>query len=152
MNERITRRRLLATAAGAGAVLVVRPAQATPTSMAVAIRRVVGEASVKTGKVTLTIPPLVENGNTVAMSVKVDSPMTAKDHVKAVHVFSEMNPLPDVIGIQLGPRAGKAEVQTRIRLADTQTVIAIAEMSDGSFWSDKVNVIITLGACLEDSG
>jgi sulfur-oxidizing protein SoxY len=147
MDASTTRRTFLAAA---GAALIVRPAQATPTSMAVAMRRVLGEAEPKPGKIKLTLPPLVENGNSVAMSVKVDSPMTAKDHVKAIHVFSEQNPLPDIISVTLGPRAGKAEIQTRVRMADTQTVIAIAEMSDGSFWSDKVDVVITIGACLED--
>jgi len=130
--------------------LMVRPAQATPASMAAAIRQVVAEASVKPGRVKLELPPLVENGNTVAMAVSVESPMTAKDYVKAIHVFTEKNPQPNVISIKLGPRAGKAEISTRVRLADTQTVVAISEMSDGSFWSDKVDVIITLGACLED--
>jgi sulfur-oxidizing protein SoxY len=76
--------------------------------------------------------------------------MTAADHVKAIHVFNEQNPQPNVIGCVLGPRAGRAAISTRIRLSDTQTVVAIAEMSDGTFWSDSVNVIITLGACLED--
>ena len=89
--------------------------------MAAAIRQVVGDAPVKPGKVKLDLPPLVENGNTVAMSVSVDSPMTAKDYVKAIHVFTEKNPQPNVISVKLGPRAGKAEISTRIRLADTQT-------------------------------
>jgi sulfur-oxidizing protein SoxY len=115
-----------------------------------AIRQIIGEATVKPGKIKLDLPPLVENGNSVAMSVTVDSPMTAKDHVKAIHVFTEKNPQPNIISAQLGPRAGKAEIQTRVRLADTQSVVAICEMSDGSFWSDTVDVIITLGACLED--
>ena len=119
--------------------------------MKAAIRRVVGDAPIKPGKVKLNLPPLVENGNTVAMSVAVDSPMTAKDYVKAIHVFTEKNPQPNVISVKLGPRAGKAEIATRVRLADTQTVTAICEMSDGSFWSDHVEVIITLGACLEDN-
>jgi sulfur-oxidizing protein SoxY len=145
-----TRRQFLAAAGGAGLALVVRPAQATPASMKQAIRQVVGEAPVKLGKIKLDLPPLVENGNSVAMTVTVDSPMTAKDHVKAIHVFTEKNPQPNVISAQLGPRAGKAELQTRVRLADTQSVVAICEMSDGSFWSDTVDVIITLGACLED--
>ena len=140
----------LAAAGGVGAALAVRPAKATPESMKQAIRQVVGEAPVKPGKIKLDLPPLVENGNTVAMGVTVDSPMTAKDYVKAIHVFTEKNPQPNVISVKLGPRAGKAEIQTRVRLADTQTVVAICEMSDGSFWSDKVDVIITLGACLED--
>jgi sulfur-oxidizing protein SoxY len=147
---RATRRQFLAAAGGVGAVLVVRPANATPASMKQAIRQVVGEAAVKPGRIKLDLPPLAENGNAVAMTVSVDSPMTAKDHVKAIHVFTEKNPQPNIISVQLGPRAGKAEIQTRVRLADTQTVTAICEMSDGSFWSDRADVIITLGACLED--
>ena len=76
--------------------------------------------------------------------------MTAADHVRAIHVFTEKNPQPNVVSVHLGPRAGRASVSTRIRLADTQTVTAIAELSDGSFWSDRVDVIVTLAACLED--
>jgi sulfur-oxidizing protein SoxY len=145
-----TRRQFLAAAGGIGLALTVRPAKATPASMKQAIRQIIGEATVKPGKIKLDLPPLVENGNSVAMSVTVDSPMTAKDHVKAIHVFTEKNPQPNIISAQLGPRAGKAEIQTRVRLADTQSVVAICEMSDGSFWSNTVDVIITLGACLED--
>jgi len=150
-----TRRRILKTVAaltvGAGAVQIIRPTGATPAAMQAAIRTVVGENQINRGKVTLDIPPLVENGNTVACSVAVDSPMTAADYVRAIHIFNEKNPQPNVIGVHLGPRAGRARVSTRIRLADTQRVIAIAELSDGSFWSDSVDVVITLGACLEDS-
>jgi sulfur-oxidizing protein SoxY len=142
-----TRRAFLAVA---GAALMVRPARATPEAMKSAIREIVGETAVKPGKIKIDLPPLVENGNTVAMGVTVESPMTATDHVKAIHVVTEKNPQPNVISVKLGPRAGKADIQTRIRLADTQTVIALCEMSDGSFWSDKIDVIITLGACLED--
>ena len=145
-----TRRTVLAAIGGAGLALAVRPAQATPETMKSAIRQVVGEAAVKPGRIKLDLPPLVENGNTVAMAVTVDSPMTANDHVKAIHVFTEKNPQPNVISAKLGPRAGKAEIQTRVRLADTETVVAICEMSDGTFWSNTVDVIITLGACLED--
>jgi sulfur-oxidizing protein SoxY len=147
MLAKATRRSFLAAA---GAALIVRPARATPDTMRAAIRQVVGNASVKPGKIKLDLPPLVENGNSVTMTVTVDSPMTAQDHVKAIHVFTEKNPQPNVISAALGPRAGKAELQTRIRLADTQTVIGICELSDGSFWSDKLDIIITQGACLED--
>jgi sulfur-oxidizing protein SoxY len=150
MNGPLTRRSILTAIGGAGAARLVKPAQATPDSMKAAIRAIVGQATAKPGRIKLDLPPLVENGNTVAMSVAVQSPMTAKDHVKAIHVVTEQNPQPNVISVKLGPRAGKAEISTRIRLADTQTVIALCEMSDGSFWSDKVDVIITLGACLED--
>ena len=105
---------------------------------------------VKEGRVTLDLPPLVENGNVVAMSVIVNSPMTKENHVKAIHVFNEKNPQPNVISMQLGPRAGRAQVSTRIRLAASQKLTAIAEMSDGTYWSDTQEVIVTLAACLED--
>jgi len=136
--------------AGAGATLIVRPAIATPAAMTAAIREITGNAEAKPGKIKLNIPPLVENGNAVAITVAVESPMTAADHVKSIHVFTEKNPQTNVISAKLGPRAGKAEISTRIRLADTQQVVAICELSDGSFWSDKVDVILTLSACLED--
>lgn len=108
-------------------MLVVRPAKATPAAMAAAIRQITGNAEAKPGKIKLNIPPLVENGNAVAITVSVDSPMTATDYVKSIHVFTEKNPLPNVISVKLGPRSGKAEVSTRIRLADTQSVVAICE-------------------------
>ena len=145
-----TRRQFLAAVGGVGLALAVRPVEATPASMKQAIRQIVGEATVKRGKIKLDLPPLVENGNSVAMSVTVDSPMTAKDHVKAIHVFTEKNPQPNIISAYLGPRAGRARVTTRFRLADTQTIVAIAELSDGSFWSASADVIVTLAACLED--
>jgi sulfur-oxidizing protein SoxY len=115
-----------------------------------AVRAAIGEAQVQKGKVKLDLPPLVENGNSVPCTVTVDSPMTANDHVKAIHIFNEKNPQPNVISVKLGPRAGKASFSTRIRLADTQNITAIAEMSDGSCWSDEVFVIVTLAACVEE--
>jgi len=124
--------------------------QSTQADLNLAIRRIVGEATVKPGKVKLDVPPLSENGNSVSMSVSVDSPMTPADHVKAIHVLTDKNPQPYVIGVKIGPRAGRATISTRMRLSDTQNVIAIAEMSDGSFWSATETVIVTLGACLED--
>jgi sulfur-oxidizing protein SoxY len=150
-----TRRRfLIDTAALAGAVgiwlpLATGPASATPASMRAAIRRVVGEAPVTKGRLKIDLPPLIENGNAVSLTVAVESPMTVEDHVKAIHVFTEKNPQPNVISVQLGPRAGRATFSSRIRLADSQKVIAIAQMSDGSFWSDEIEVIVTLAACLE---
>jgi sulfur-oxidizing protein SoxY len=119
--------------------------------MQAAIARIAGEAKITPGRVVLDIPPLVENPNTVSCSITVDSPMTPQDYVKAIHVITEKNPQPNVISARLSARAGKAAISTRIRLAETQTVTAIAQMSDGTFWSHAVNVIITLGACLEDS-
>jgi len=139
--------------AGGGVFLRIatRPALATPETMQEAVRTAIGEATVKKGRVKLDLPPIVENGNSVPCTVAVESPMTATDHVKAIHIFNEKNPQPNVISIKLGPRAGRAAFTTRIRLADSQTVTAIAEMSDGSCWSDDVDVIVTLAACLEES-
>jgi sulfur-oxidizing protein SoxY len=150
--ERLTSRREFLRAAGVGlsAVIAVRPAQATPAETQEAIRKVVGSARVTPGKVKLEIPPLIENGNTVPMTISVDSPMTEADHVKAIHVFTEKNPQPNVVAFHLGPRAGRAQVATRIRLANSQTVVAICELSNGTFWSDSAEVVVTLAACLED--
>jgi len=135
---------------GLASILPVEKAEAAPAQLQEAIRKVVGEAKINTGRVKLDLPPLVENGNAVSLAVTVDSPMSAADHVKAIHIFTEKNPQPNVASFRLGPRAGRASVSTRMRLADTQEVIAIAEMSDGSFWSDRAHVVITLAACLED--
>lgn len=155
--ERSTSRREFLRAAGGvaaglglGAVIAVEPARATPAAMQEAIRRVVGSAKVSPGKVKLELPPLIENGNAVPLTVNVESPMTEAQHVKAVHVFTEKNPQPYVASFHLGPRAGRARVATRVRLADSQTVIAICQLSDGSFWSDSTSVVVTLAACLED--
>ena len=140
-----------ALAAGCAAPsITVGPAAATPAEMRAAVAGVIGDARLNVGKVKLDIPPLVENGNTVPCTVTVESPMTAADHVKAIHIFAERNPQPYVIGVALGPRAGRASISTRIRLRDTQDVLAVAELSDGTFWSGRVNVIVTIGACLED--
>jgi sulfur-oxidizing protein SoxY len=148
-----TRRRFLAVAGGLALapILVPRPAGATPATMAAAIREVVGEAEVREGKLTLELPPLVENGNAVPMTVAVESPMTAAEHVKRIHVFNEKNPQPYIATFHLGPRAGKAKISTRVRLADSQTVVAIAELSDGSFWSASADMIVTLAACIEET-
>jgi sulfur-oxidizing protein SoxY len=125
------------------------PARATPEAMKAAIKAVVGEASLRPGKIKLDMPPLVENGNSVTILVTVESPMTKADHVRAIHVFNEKNPQPNVVSFFIGPRAGRAAVSTRIRLADSQTVVAIAEMSDGTFWRAEADVVVTIAACLE---
>jgi sulfur-oxidizing protein SoxY len=141
-----------ALAAGCAAPpLALREAAATPTEVEAAVARLIGDKRLGVGKVKLDIPPLVENGNTVPCTVTVESPMTAADHVKAIHVFAEQNPQPHVIGATLGPRAGRARIQMRMRLRGTQSVLAVAELSDGTFWSDRTHVIVTIGACLEDA-
>jgi sulfur-oxidizing protein SoxY len=146
-----SRRAVLGGLAGAAVAAIVRvePASATPAAMKSAIRTVVGEAQIKKGKVHIDVPALVENGNSVALTVQVDSPMSEGDHVKAIHVFNELNPQPNVISAYLGPHAGFAKMSTRFRLADTQTIVAIAEMSDGAFWSASADVVVTIPACLE---
>jgi sulfur-oxidizing protein SoxY len=137
-------------AAAATVSLLPAAGRATPEAMQQAIRQIVGEGEVRQGRVKLDIPPLVENGNTVPLSVAVDSPMSEADHVKAIHIVNEKNPQPHVISVTLRPRAGKAAVSTRIKLADSQRVTALAEMSDGSFCSGSADVIVTLAACVED--
>ena len=137
----------------AGLAVTVLPctAGATPESMAAAIREVTRGADLQAGRIKLDIPPLVENGNAVPITVSVESPMSEADHVKAVHVFNEKNPQPNIATFHLGPRAGKAKISTRVRLADSQTVVAIAELSDGSFWSASADMIVTLAACIEET-
>ena len=154
-QDESTRRQFLglagsAAALGAVPIVTLRPADATPAMLATAIRNVVGEAVVRTGKVKLDVPPLVENGNTVPMTVSVSSPMTPDDYVKSIHVFNEKNPQPNIGNSHLGPHAGRAQVSTRIRLADSQKVVAIARLSDDLFWSASVDIVVTLAACTEE--
>lgn len=127
-------------------------APAHADQLAGAIASYTAGAPVKPGRVKLDIAPLVDNGNVVPMKVTVDSPMTAADHVVGVAVFNEKNPQSDIASFTLGPRAGKAEVSTRIRLATSQKLTAVAKMSDGSFWSNTVDVVVVLAACIEGEG
>ena len=139
-----------AVAAGVAAASRFGAAGAAPEAMQQAIRDIVGEAELRQGRVVLDLPLLVENGNAVPLTVSVESPMTGADHVKALHVVNEKNPQPQVISVTLGPRAGRARVATRIKLADTQRIVAVAEMSDGSFWSGSAEAVVTLAACVEE--
>src|SRR4051794_28603363 len=143
-------RRTFLVGTAAVSVLPLAPAYATPEAMAAAIREIVGDKAVREGKVTLDLPPLIENGSTVPLTVSVESPMSEADHVKAIHVFNEKNPQPHVFDARLSPRNGKAVISTRIKLGDSQTIVAIAETSTGLFWSARADVIVTLAACLED--
>jgi sulfur-oxidizing protein SoxY len=150
-----TRRQFLSlagsvTAAGTLPIVTLRPLNATPAMLNTAIRNVVGEAPIRTGRVKIDIPPLVENGNTVPMTISVASPMTANDYVKSIHVFNEKNPQPNIGNFHFGPWAGRAQISTRIRLADTQRVVAIARLSDDTFWQVTADVVVTLAACTEE--
>ena len=114
-----------------------------------AIEKIVGSNSIRDGRVKLIIPPLVESGNLVVLKLSVESPMTANDYVKAVHVIAEGNPLPNIFTAYFTPRSGRADLTTRVRLADSQRVWAIAQMSDGSFWQGYADTLVTLSACTE---
>lgn len=144
-----SRRGMLALAAGGVAIsLLPRPASAqlsAPTQAAV--DRIRGNRTPQEGRVTLRLPPIAENGNTVPLTVSVDSPMTAADHVKTVHVFADKNPTPDVATFHMTPAMGRASADTRIRLGTTQDVVAIAEMNDGRLFMARVEVKVTIGGC-----
>jgi sulfur-oxidizing protein SoxY len=105
----------------------------------------------KRGRVKLELPVLADNGNSVPMKVSVESPMSEADHVKVIRLISERNPEREMAVFHFGPRSGAAQVTSRVRLAGSQTVTAIAEMSDGSQWMDSARVQVTLSACVDES-
>lgn len=144
------RRQLLVAGAAAPLLLTLRPLYATPAAMAAAIAGFTGGVKPQEGKVTLEIAQLIDNGNTVPVRIRVDSPMTEAEHVTDIGLFNERNPLPDVVRFRLTPRLGKAEVATRIRLATSQTLVAVARLGDGSWWQQSADVVVTLAACIED--
>jgi sulfur-oxidizing protein SoxY len=144
-----TRRDILRTGAALGTLLLVRPVMAKPADMEAAIRAFTGTAPINSGKVELVLPALVENGNSVPLTVNVAHWMEPNDYVKTIAIFNEKNPQPNVAIFHMTPRAGRASVSTRIRLGDSQKITAIAQLSDGSFWSDDAEVIVTLPACAE---
>jgi sulfur-oxidizing protein SoxY len=145
-----TSRRSFIVALGSVSIVPWLNAQATTSEAVETIKKIVGQADPRIGRVTLEIAPLVENGNLVPMTVSVESPMTATDYVKAIHIISEKNPLPNIVSFKFGARAGRAQVSTRIRLLTSQRLWAIAEMSDGSFWQGHADTVVTLAACTEE--
>ena len=140
------RRQLLLAGVGS---LVLRPALATPASLHAAIHQFTGGRVPRDGRVVLNIDELVENGNAVPVSVNVQSAMTAAEHVQRIALFTESNPQPEVMVFHLGPHNGRAKVATRMRMATSQYVTAVAVMNDGSAWQHRVQVVVTLAACLE---
>lgn len=143
------RRAVLAGGVGLASLLILGPARATPARMQAAIADFTGGAMPGQGRIKLAIPPLVENGNSVSVRVEVESPMTEAEHVRAIAIFNEKNPQPQVATFHLSPRSGRAAVETRMRLADSQAITVVAAFSDGSFWSQSASVIVTLAACVE---
>ena len=144
-----TRRHVVLASAGVAAFIGARPAQAHINELTFAVATYAGGKNVTEGKVKIDIAELIDNGNVVPLTVSVDSPMTAANHVTAMAVFNEKNPQREVVKFTLGPRYGKAAVSTRIRLATTQKLVAVAQMNDGTFWSQTVEVIVTIAACIE---
>ena len=135
----------------AGLAIFVAPAKAgaqSPDALEALLKHATS-ASVRPGRVTLEIPRLADNGHSVAVRVDVASPMTAADHVKRIVLLSERNPRPVMATFHLSPRVGKAEIITRVRLNGTQRVVAVAELSDGSYWSAMATVEVTESACLD---
>jgi len=123
-------------------------AEATPQDVQAAINEIVGAKELKdSDRVVLTLPEIAENGGTVPLTVSIDSPMTDDDHVKAVHIFADANPQPGVASYVLGPYNGKAELSLRMRLMQSQKVVAVAEMSNGEVWVGRKQVKVTLGGC-----
>lgn len=143
------RREFLAGLAGSLALPRTALAQAdAPDPMAL---QLADGAPLKKGRVTVTLPQLADNGNSVPIRITVDSPMTEADHVKSIHLYAERNPVRNMANFYLGPRAGKAEINSRVRLAGSQKVTAVAKLSDGSFWYDTASIVVTLSACLDES-
>ncbi len=130
-----------------GMTLVPRAVLADVESTAAAIKERLGGRATKEGRINLELPQIAENGNTVPIAFEVDSPMTESDYVTAVHIFADKNPLPNVATFRFTPRSGKARGSTRMRLAKTQNIVAVAEMSDGSVYMAKTEVKVTIGGC-----
>lgn len=146
------RRRFISVLAGLAAapLLPARAARGQQANPFVElVRRITGGAPVSPGRVTVDTPRLADNGHSVPLKVSVDSPMTAASHVRSITLLSERNPRPVMATFHLGPKAGRAQVATRVRLNGSQRVLAVAQLSDGSFWSGSAEVEVTESACLD---
>ncbi len=143
------RRRLLGSSLGATAMALLGPSRvfATAEEMHDAIKSIVGDVEVSSGALTLTIPEIAENGNSVPVSVSVNSPMTIDAYVESVAIFTDRNPNPGVATFRFTPDSGEAFATTRMRLVETQNVVAVAKLSDGTFVSDTRYVEVTIGGC-----
>lgn len=146
------RRRFFSFAAAlAAGLLPLRAARAQPDPFAALVPKVTGGAPVSVGRVKVDTPLLADNGHSVPLKISVASPMTTADHVRSITVLSGRNPRPIVATFHLGPNAGRAEVSTRVRLNGSQRLLAVAQLSDGSFWSGSAEVVVTEAACLDES-
>jgi sulfur-oxidizing protein SoxY len=141
------RRRVLHALAAGACFLAVRPAAATPDELAAALREMFGDRLINRGRVKLTMPRLAENGSVVPVTVSVDSPMTPQDYVKSVHLFAEKNHIPRILDAQFGPYNGKAVLSSRVRVATSQQISAVAVLSDDTLWSSAVDVEVVTSEC-----
>ena len=137
----------LGVAAGFSAALLPALGKADAKLVDEAISKAIGKRKIASGKITLEVPQIAENGNTVPISFSVDSPMTDSDYVKTVHLFADKNPRPEVAVLHFSPGSGKAAASTRMRMIKTQNVVAVAEMSTGSVYLAKAEVKVTIGGC-----
>lgn len=149
MNFTRTRRETLSLAAAAGfaALLAPRISIADEAAVTAEIKKLYGDKPLGSGKIKLDVPEIAENGLVVPINIDVESPMTDADYVKAVHVFADGNPLPGIVTYRFAPACGKASASTRMRLAQTQNIICVAEMSNGNLHMAKANVKVTIGGC-----
>ena len=147
LNASATRRQVIA--ASTLMLFAVRPARALDAPLQQAIRSWAGGATPREGRVTLTVAELIDNGNLVPLNVRVVSPMTPADNAQEIMLLNERNPGRELARFQLSPANGRADVSTRVRLATSQHLVALARMSDGSVWQHTIEVVVTLAACIE---
>lgn len=149
MQTQASKRQFLRTAgiAAVAAIIAPRLAAASPADVAAEIKKLYGDKKMESGRIKLDVPQIAENGLVVPINVEVESPMTSADFVKSVHVYAEKNPLPGVISYKFTPEAGKAAASTRMRLAETQDIVVVAEMSNGQIFSTRAEVKVTIGGC-----
>ena len=146
----VINRRNFLKAGGLGSLLLAATpltAEATPESAMAAIQKTLGGKDLKEGLVNIILAEIAENGGTVPLKVSVDSPMSAEDHVKAIHIFTDGNPLPEVASYYFGPHNGKAFLAIRLRLLKTQNVIAVAELNTGEAYIGRKTIKVTIGGC-----
>lgn len=146
--KEVSRRHALCLISGTIAMSsIAMPVLADAASVAAKVNSLTGGASTTDEGVMLDLPEIAENGNAVKVGFEIDSPMTDGDHVKAVHVMADGNPTPDVASFNFSPANGLCMATTRMRLAKTQNIIVLAEMSDGSFRQAAAQVKVTIGGC-----
>jgi sulfur-oxidizing protein SoxY len=149
MPNQLSKRNFVKAAglAAVAAIIAPRLAVASAADVRAEIKKLYGDRAIGSGRIKLDVPQIAENGLVVPINVEVESPMTADDYVKSVHVFAEGNPLPSVISYRFTPEAGKAAASTRMRLAQTQDIVVVAEMSNGQLFSTRSEVKVTIGGC-----